>query len=75
MSVRARYRHDGAKHYEEIESGLNKMSLAKFERIVRSSGLRVLERHYVGVKKINFLTKVPVVRELTTVIVAATLTM
>jgi SAM-dependent methyltransferase len=75
MAVRARYRHDGAKHYEEVESGLNKMSLAKFERIVRSSGLRVLDRHYVGVKKIQFLTKVPVVRELTTVVVAASLTM
>jgi ubiquinone/menaquinone biosynthesis C-methylase UbiE len=74
MAVRTRYRQDGAKHYEEIESGLNKMSLAKFERIVRNSGLKVLDRHYVGVKKIHFLTKIPVVRELTTVIVAATLT-
>jgi SAM-dependent methyltransferase len=73
MTVRARYRRDGAKHYEEVESGLNKMSLAKFERIVRSSGLRVIERRYVGVKKIQFLTKVPVIRELTTVLVAATL--
>jgi len=74
MAVRARYRHDGARHYEEVESGLNKMSLAKFEHIVGSSGLRVLERQYVGVKKIHFLTKVPVIRELTTVVVSATLT-
>ena len=73
MAVRARYRRDGARHYEEVESGLNRMSLAKFERIVRSSGLTVIQRRYIGVKKIQFLTKVPVVRELTTVQVAAIL--
>ena len=73
MAVRARYRSDGAKHYEEVESGLNRMSLAKFEGIVGSSGLRVIEQRYVGVKKIQFLTKVPIIRELTTVLVAAVL--
>ena len=75
MAVRAHYRHDGAMRYEDVESGLNRMSLAKFEQILGSSGLRVAERRYVGVKKIHFLTKVPVIRELTTVVVAATLTM
>ena len=74
MAVRARYRQDGAKHYEEVESGLNKLSLAKFERTLRSSGLRVIECRYVGVKKVQFLTKVPIVRELATVLVAAVLT-
>ena len=73
MAVRARYRHDGARRYEEVESGLNKLSLAKFERIVRSSGLRLLERRYVGARKIQFLTRLPVVRELATVLVSATL--
>ena len=73
MAVRARYRHDGARHYEEVESGLNKMSLAKFERLVRDSGLQVLERHYVAVKKIQFLTRLPLLRELATVQVVATL--
>jgi SAM-dependent methyltransferase len=74
MSVRARYRHDGARHYEEVESGLNRMSLAKFERILRDSGLKVVDRRYVGVKRIQFLTRLPLVRELMTVLVAATLT-
>jgi len=74
MAVRARYRHDGATRYEEIESGLNKLSLAMFERLVRNSGLKVVERRYVGVRKLHFLTKVPVVRELTTMMVTAMLT-
>ncbi|MBV8404971.1 MAG: class I SAM-dependent methyltransferase [Gammaproteobacteria bacterium] len=73
MSVRARYRHDGARHYEEVESGLNRMSLAKFERLLRKSDLRLVERRYVGVRRIQLLTRLPLVRELMTVLVAATL--
>jgi ubiquinone/menaquinone biosynthesis C-methylase UbiE len=73
MAVRARYRHDGAQRYEEVESGLNRMSLRKFERLVAASGLRTERRRYIGVKKLHFLTQVPVVRELTTVAVTAVL--
>jgi ubiquinone/menaquinone biosynthesis C-methylase UbiE len=69
MTVRSRYRQDGAKHYEEVEGGLNKMSLRKFERLISASGLKTERLKYVGVKKINFLTKIPVLRELTTVVV------
>jgi SAM-dependent methyltransferase len=73
MAVRSRYRRDGAKRYEDVESGINKMSLAKFERIIRQSGLSVLQRRYFGVKKIEVLTKIPLMRELTTNVVAAIL--
>jgi len=74
MAVRARYRHDGARRYEEVESGLNRMSLAKFERLLRNSELKIRERHYIGVKRIQFLTRLPLIRELMTVLVAVTLT-
>jgi len=67
MSVRARYKHDGAKRYTECESGLNMMSLAKFERLVKASGLRIVRRHYTGVKGLNVLTRIPLLRELVTV--------
>ena len=73
MAVRARYRCDGAKHYQEVEGGLNKISLSRFERIVHGSGLRLVECRYVAVKKIQFLTRVPIVRELATVVVTAVL--
>jgi ubiquinone/menaquinone biosynthesis C-methylase UbiE len=69
MNVRARYRKDGASRYEEVESGLNRMSLQKFERLTCASGLRAERLKYVGVKRMHFLTKIPIVRELTTVVV------
>lgn len=66
MKVRAKYRNDGATKYTEVESGLNKMTLAKFERLVSDSGLTVSRQNYRGVKDLNFLTRIPVIRELMT---------
>ena len=73
MAVRARYRRDGAKRYQDVEGGLNRISLRKFERIVRDSGLRLVECRYVAAKKIQLLTRIPIVRELATVVVTAVL--
>jgi ubiquinone/menaquinone biosynthesis C-methylase UbiE len=73
MAVRGRYRHDGASHYEEVESGLNRLSLARFEQVLQESGLEMIKCRYVAVKKLQFLTRVPVVRELSTVLVSAVL--
>lgn len=64
MAVRSRYRHDGATHYEEVEGGLNRMSVAKFERLVRDSGLELSWRRYVAVKRIPIVTAIPGLREL-----------
>jgi SAM-dependent methyltransferase len=64
MSVRSRFRSDGATRYEDVEMGLNRMSIRKFERIVRNSGLKVAWRKYVCVKKLNALGRIPLVREL-----------
>src|SRR5437868_12061636 len=35
MAVRTRYRHDGAARYEDVEGGLNRMSVRKFRRLVQ----------------------------------------
>jgi len=64
MTVRKRYRNDGATHYEEVESGLNKMSLRKFERLVQQSGLNFARLNYRSVKGLDFLVRLPIVREL-----------
>lgn len=64
LKVRSRFRDDGATRYEEITGGLNKMTVAKFERIAAESGLEVRYRHYRCVRGVNFLARVPVVREL-----------
>lgn len=66
MAVRAKFRSDGARHYEEVESGLNKMSLAKFEHLLLKSDLRIVRLDYRGVKRLDFLTRIPVLRELAT---------
>ena len=63
MAVRSRYRDDGARRYEEVESGLNKMTVARFERIVASSGLEIEFKRYRCVKGIDVLGAVPLVRE------------
>jgi SAM-dependent methyltransferase len=73
MSVRANYRSDGAKRFEEVESGLNRMSLAKFEGIISASRLSLIRLIYTGVRGMHWITAVPVLRELGTVHVTALL--
>ena len=69
MNVRNLYSDgsDGARTFAEIRGGLNKMTVARFERIVSSvPGFRV---HYLslrGVKGLPAVTRIPVVRELMT---------
>lgn len=64
MKVRSNFRSDGATKYEEVESGLNKMSVTKFERIVANAKLTIDFRNYSCVKGFNFLGKLPLIREL-----------
>ncbi len=64
MKVRSRYRADGAEKYEEVESGLNKMSVARFERIIEESGMKIVFKNYECVRGLNFLSKIPLLREL-----------
>ncbi len=64
MRVRSRFRSDGAKRYEEVESGLNRMTLATFERLVKEAGLRFEFRRYDCSLGFDILGKVPLLREL-----------
>jgi SAM-dependent methyltransferase len=64
MNVRSMFRNDGARRYEEVESGLNKMTIAKFERLLHECGLRVGYKRYDCVRGLNFAAKLPLVREL-----------
>lgn len=64
MRVRGQYRDDGAKKYEDVESGLNKMSLSKFEKLCREQGLTVSYKKYSCIKGMNYLAAIPVLREL-----------
>ncbi|HET6232057.1 MAG TPA: class I SAM-dependent methyltransferase [Longimicrobiaceae bacterium] len=73
MAVRARYRSDGARRYEEVESGLNRMTLRRFERVAARSGLRFVRRDYRCVKGLHFLARLPAARELFVNVVDAVL--
>lgn len=64
MAVRARYRADGARRYEEVESGLNRMTVRRFERMAAAAGLRMETRRYDCVKGMDVLGKPPLLREL-----------
>lgn len=66
MRVRARFRNDGAQRYEEVEGGLNRMTLARFERIIRESGMAIESLTFHAVKRLPLVTRVPVVREFLT---------
>lgn len=66
MRVRSRYRNDGAVRYEDVASGLNKMTVKRFESIIQASGLHVESMFLRGFKQWHFLTRVPLLRELFT---------
>ena len=73
MAVRALYRPDGATRYEEVEGGLNRMTVARFERLMRDSGLRVRSLRLIPVRGIPYVTRVPLLRELLTASCSAVL--
>jgi SAM-dependent methyltransferase len=64
MRARSHFRNDGATSYEEVESGLNRMTIAKFESIIATCNLKLTYRKYECSKGMNWLSKVPLVREL-----------
>lgn len=64
MKVRSNFRNDGAMRYEEVEGGLNKMTVSKFERIVSNCGMKIKYKKYKCVKGINFPGTIPLIREL-----------
>ncbi len=66
MKVRSRYRSDGAMRYKDVEGGLNRMTVARFERIMRGSGMQIRDLRLFPVKGLPLVSQLPVVRELMT---------
>ena len=73
MAVRRHYRQDGANRYEEVAGGLNKMTVGKFEQLIKDSGLAIKYIKTCGVKNLDFLTMFPLLRELVTTRIDAVL--
>jgi len=72
MRVRSRYRNDGATRYQDVQGGLGKMTVGRFERLVKHSGFRVEWSMRQTVKGLP-VSRVPLIRELLTNNIAAVL--
>lgn len=46
--------------------GLNKMSLSKFEKLISNPNIGVVKQQYTAIRRLNLLTKIPLLRELFT---------
>jgi len=64
LKVRAFYRQDGATRYEQVEQGLNRMTVRRFETLVAGAGFKFVRRHYTAVRNLRPLTTLPAIREL-----------
>jgi SAM-dependent methyltransferase len=63
MAARSRFRDDGAKRFEDVVGGLNRMTLAKFERLIAACGLQEEFRQYYTTKRLPLVGRIPFVRE------------
>lgn len=73
MAVRESYRDDGARRYEDVPGGLNRMTLSKFERILRASCLEIEWIRYYSTRGLPLVHRLPFVREFLTSSAAASL--
>jgi SAM-dependent methyltransferase len=62
---RARFRHDGARRFGEVEGGLNQMTIHRFEKLVAGSPLRFETFETVPIRRLKPLAN-PFTRELFT---------
>ncbi len=63
LAHRARFRDDGATRYEDVDGGLNRMTVARCERLVRRSGLVIAGRRQTCIRRLQVLGHVPGLRE------------
>lgn len=63
LSVRAQYKQDGATRYEDVEGGLNRMTIHKFAKLMRNSGMKIRSLNLFSVKGLPLVSQLPVVRE------------
>ncbi len=66
LSLRSQFRTDRPSRLEDVAGGLNRMTVSKFERLIRDSGMAVESMQLFAVKGIPLVTRIPVLRELFT---------
>jgi SAM-dependent methyltransferase len=71
MTLRTRYRSDGAKRFEDVEGGLNRMTIRRFEKSIESSGLQVHALDLIPIRHTGMLRRTWFGRECLTSVVRA----
>jgi SAM-dependent methyltransferase len=64
MKVRNHFRSDGATCYEDVEGGLNRMTIRKFEQLLEEAHLETTYKRYRCLKNLPLLGRLPGFREL-----------
>lgn len=65
---RSTFKNDGATHFDEVEGGLNQMTIARFKRLIAESDFEFEEFEAVPIRKLKWLNN-PLTQEFTTAIV------
>jgi SAM-dependent methyltransferase len=71
MDMRRRYRSDGATRFEDVEGGLNRMTIARFENLVQRSRFIVRDLRLIPIRKTRLLCRSKIGREFFTSLVKA----
>jgi SAM-dependent methyltransferase len=66
LTLRSRFRDDRPARLEDIEGGLNRMTVARFERIMHQSGMHIERLQAHPTLGLPLVSRIPVVRELLT---------
>ena len=73
LAVRSLYRHDGAKRFEEVDGGLNRMTVRRFDDLVRRGGFQVASLRPTPVRGWTWLVRSSLLREYFTSVVQCVL--
>jgi 2-polyprenyl-3-methyl-5-hydroxy-6-metoxy-1,4-benzoquinol methylase len=73
MAVRARYRHDGAMRFGEVEGGLNQMTVERFIRLAEDSKFQIEKLRLIPIKGLTWLVRNHSIREYFTSVVQCVL--
>ena len=73
MAVRARYRHDGATRFSEVEGGLNQMTVDRFIRLAEGSKFQIEKLRLIPIKGLTWLVLNHSIREYFTSVVQCVL--
>lgn len=69
LAVRALYRNDGAKKFEQVEGGLNRMTVARFYDLISSAGYQIETFRAVPIRGWSWLVRNRYLREYFTSVV------